>query len=271
MRKLNVYISPLYIVAIFLIIYFGAFNVFCYYLVALLIHELSHYFMAKKLGYMLNSVSFMPYGAKLQGNTNYKKQSHELLVALSGPLCNIIIAFIIISIWWINPITYTYTKEFVNANLYLGIFNLLPLFPLDGGQALLSILSTNKKRIIYNFMRIVGILISVVYMALFISSAYRDINFSLFFISIFMFVTAIEPYTVNYVNATDNFNFKLVNLAEEKVYVVNIDTNLLQLSKYFSANYFVVFKFVDNKLRVMYTLNQTEILNLLSNGKYFIK
>ena len=33
---------------------------------------------------MINNLSFMPYGAKLKGNTNFSKQSHEFLVALAG-------------------------------------------------------------------------------------------------------------------------------------------------------------------------------------------
>ena len=271
MDRLKIYISPLYAIGLFLIVYYGAFDVFCYYFIALILHEFSHYFMAKKLGYMINNLSFMPYGAKLQGNTNFSKQSHEFLVALAGPICNIIVAFIIIAIWWIKPVSYGYTEIFVKANIYLGLFNLIPIFPLDGGQAFLSIFSVKNKQIIYNIMRIVGFLIATIYLALFISSIGFKINFSLLFVSLFLFLTAIEPYKVVYSNAVDNINFNFTNVVEKKSYVVNKNTNFNKLIKYFSANYFVDFVIVDNKLNVIANINQKDVLEYISNGKYFYK
>lgn len=270
MRKLNLYISPLYIISAFLMIYFGALDVFCYYFVALWLHELSHYFVSKRLGYMLDNLNFLPFGARLQGDTNYKKRSHELMVSLSGPLMNIIVALLLIAMWWINPIVYAYTKTFVEANLYLGIFNLLPIFPLDGGQAVLSFFKRSKRKV-YNIMRIFGIAISVICMGLFFYSAFDTINFSLFFISLFMLITSLEPYNVDVYKISNNIEFKLHNATECKSYAVSIDTNFLNLSKYFSNSYFINFIFLDHKQNVVKVMTQSEILKCIDSGKYFVK
>lgn len=271
MRKLNLYISPLYIISAFCMIYFGAFDTFCYYFVALWIHEISHYLVAKKLGYMLNNLDFLPYGARLRGNTNYKKSSHEIIVSVAGPISNIIVALFIIAMWWVFPITYAYTNIFVEANLYIGIFNLIPIFPLDGGQVLLASIPKSKKKKIYNVMRVMGIVVGVVYMALFIVSAFDSINFSLFFVSLFIFITSMESYNVDIMDGVKNMNFKLNDVAESKSYVVSSDTNLLGLTKYFSANYFITFLFVDKNLDPVIELNQRDILRYIEQGKYFVK
>ena len=85
MHKLNIYISPLYIIVAFFMIYFGAFDVFCYYLLALWFHEFGHYIVAKRLGYMLNNLDLMPYGARLSGNTNFKNNGHKLVTPIFFP------------------------------------------------------------------------------------------------------------------------------------------------------------------------------------------
>ena len=100
------------------------------------------------MGYMVNNISFMPYGAKINNEIIYKKSYHELLVTVSGPISNIVLALLIISMWWIYPITYNYSSNFVVANLSIGLFNLLPIFPLDGGQFVLGLFRQNRKRVV---------------------------------------------------------------------------------------------------------------------------
>lgn len=271
MRKINIYFSPLYIIASFVTIYLGGLGTFCYYFVALCMHEYSHYFVSKRLGYMLNNLSFLPYGAKLKGNTNYKNTSHEIMVALGGPFCNLLIAGFIIALWWIKPITYAYTYEFVWANLVIGIFNLLPLFPLDGGQVFLNIFKTSKtKKIAYKIMQILGVIVSVLFLCMFVYSAFEKINFSFIFIAIFMFTLSIIPYNVDYLSSIQNIDFKLDSYAECKTYIVSVDTNFLQLVKIINANYYYYFNFVDKNFKTIKTLTEKEILNYINNGKYYI-
>jgi len=58
----------------------------------------------------------------------------EIIVSLAGPLSNFLLAFIFSRI----PGTLTYILTY--TNLYLGIFNLFPIPPLDGSKVLLNIL-----------------------------------------------------------------------------------------------------------------------------------
>ena len=271
MHKLNIYISPLYIITAFFMIYFGAFDVFCYYLLALWFHEFGHYIVAKRLGYLLNTLDILPFVAMFSGNVNYKNNGHKLLVTLAGPIFNFILAIILIAVWWVCPSTYSYTKLFVEANLYLGIFNILPIFPFDGGQVLLAVINKRVRNKVYLVMKGVSILISILFMALFISSVFFNINFTLLCMSVFMFVTATQSYNEDYIDSIKSIEPKLDVALESKTYVVNRDVNFLKLTKYFSNNHFVIFQFVDNKFSNICTLNQSEILKEIERGKYFLK
>jgi predicted transcriptional regulator len=76
---------------------------------------------------------------------------------------------------------------------------------------------------------------------------------------------------VVFTNAIDNINFKILNIVEKKTYVININTNFNKLIKYFSANYFVDFVIVDDKLNIIANINQKDVLEHISKGKYFYK
>lgn len=64
----------------------------------------------------------------------------EILVSLAGPASNIILAFILGKLSYFFPIPY----QFALVNLYLAVFNLLPIPPLDGSKIVLNLLPENS-------------------------------------------------------------------------------------------------------------------------------
>lgn len=163
------------------------------YFTAIVLHEMCHAALAAKLGYTLNQMRLMPYGAGLTGEFEGIRNRDEVAIALVGPLSNVAIAVCVIALWWLFPSVYTLTEIFVYANIFTAVVNLIPLFPLDGGRALLAICSMRFDRSrVYKIMRIIGGIIAVVLCAMSVI-LYRKVNFSFMFMSVFILLSTIIP------------------------------------------------------------------------------
>ncbi len=106
---------------------------------AVLVHELAHTMVAFTLGVKISEVELLPFGgqAKVEDFTGLEPEK-EIYVALAGPLMSLSMAA---AFFFLLPDRGDLTKLFININLFLGFFNLLPALPLDGGRVLRAVLS----------------------------------------------------------------------------------------------------------------------------------
>lgn len=125
-----------------------------------IIHELGHLFAGVLLGMKPEKLELMPFGLsvsfKLYPKDYNKKigksnllEIKKILVAVAGPLTNCIIVIISKT----GRIVFLDNEIFIYANLLIMLFNLIPIYPLDGGRILKSLLSLEfgrKKAIEYS-------------------------------------------------------------------------------------------------------------------------
>ena len=121
------------------------------------LHELAHMLISLILGFKPQSMEIMPFGFSL--NLTPKKEDFEtrikksnlvelkyIYVAIAGPLLNLIIATVF------SYISLKVNSEIIDlitySNLIIFIFNLIPIYPLDGGRVIYSVLKINKGSII---------------------------------------------------------------------------------------------------------------------------
>lgn len=97
-------------------------------------HECAHAFAAAKLGYKLNKIVLMPFGAVIDGDMRGITFKDEIFVAVCGPLCNLITAAFFGALWWFVPTMYAFTDTAYYSSLAIALVNLLPAYPLDGGR-----------------------------------------------------------------------------------------------------------------------------------------
>jgi Zn-dependent protease len=121
-----------------------------------LLHELGHVYVAKYLKYPCEKITMYMIGgiAAIKGEFD-NKPKHELLITIAGPLVNLVIALLIFPFYSYIDITLIIKMNNINwagflpelaiSNLILAAFNLLPIYPMDGGRIFRSILSLATK------------------------------------------------------------------------------------------------------------------------------
>lgn len=112
-----------------LLYYFDHQGILLWGIFACILHEGGHYVAIRSCGGEVSSLSLTLVGAEmsLQGDLSY---GQEIWVALSGPLLNLVTA-------WLTCGRY---PLFAGLNLALGLVNLLPVGPLDGGRILWAVM-----------------------------------------------------------------------------------------------------------------------------------
>ncbi len=99
------------------------------------LHELTHAVVAESYGCTVERIELWPFGgvARISGMSQQEPYV-EAMIAVVGPLQN----FLLASAAWLSaawlPVNPVWIHEFINMNLTLGLINLLPVAPLDGGH-----------------------------------------------------------------------------------------------------------------------------------------
>jgi Zn-dependent protease/CBS domain-containing protein len=109
---------------------------------SVLVHELAHSFVAKARGLAARSITLFIFGGVSNLGGEAKEPSTEFLVAIVGPLTSFALAAMCFGLGIVvtEPRVDLVLGTLVGTNLILGVFNLIPGFPLDGGRVLRAIL-----------------------------------------------------------------------------------------------------------------------------------
>lgn len=184
-----------------------------------IIHELGHLIAGLALGMKPESIKLMPYGLSLSFKLipkDYNKKVGEgnlleikkVIVAAAGPLTNLLIILIVS---YINLNLFS-NIMIIYANFLIMIFNLIPIYPLDGGRILKGILhiligKKEAEKYVNNISFITLLIIT------FLASIgiYYMKNIAIFFIVIFLWVLYITGDTIY------KRRLKIYNLIEKTI------------------------------------------------------
>jgi Zn-dependent protease len=136
---------------------------------SVLIHELAHSLIAQSYGIRVNQIMLFIFGGVSDIEEEPKDSKKEFKMAIAGPLTSLSLSSFFALLWWVTKAVITPTSllssppmaddistsllTMSNAllyysfvlNLILGIFNLIPAFPMDGGRILRSLLYNKNK------------------------------------------------------------------------------------------------------------------------------
>lgn len=128
---------------------FGLFNgtmaafLFVLIFASVLLHELGHSAVAKLLGIPVRHITLYPLGGAAQMAAEPRHWTHEVAIAVAGPLVNFVLVAGLVPLGIFLPagLAQELCLNLGIANLVLGLFNLVPAFPLDGGRVLKAVLT----------------------------------------------------------------------------------------------------------------------------------
>jgi Zn-dependent protease/Flp pilus assembly protein TadD len=190
----------------------------------ILLHELGHTFAAQAVGVEVKSVAVWLLGGFTNLSYRPEKPSHNLFIALAGPLVNMALAFLCVVIYiallyismpysrnielflWLQ----TFHSLFFSLailNVILVVFNLVPVYPLDGGNILHASMEmffgrSNADRI--------TILVSIPFLLLLVVFGFitRDYILLAFCVLIAFAVASLNRSMLRWINLTANYLFQ---------------------------------------------------------------
>jgi Zn-dependent protease/CBS domain-containing protein len=113
--------------------------------VSVFLHELSHSYIAKKNGLPIRRITLFFFGGVSELSEEPKDPALEVRMAAAGPLTSFLIAIVLVN-GPVPIIATLYYAAFLNG--FLGAFNLIPAFPLDGGRVLRGSLWNRSKNLL---------------------------------------------------------------------------------------------------------------------------
>lgn len=141
---------PLKMNPFFILLLIGAFYVGKLTEVAILFaivlwHEFFHIIVAKAYGLEVTNVELLPIGgvARLEAHLQLKPEI-EWIIAIVGPLSNLLLIVLALASQPYLELDQRWFDFFLQANLGMALFNLLPALPLDGGRVLRSFLVQSR-------------------------------------------------------------------------------------------------------------------------------
>ncbi|MCZ6875515.1 MAG: site-2 protease family protein [bacterium] len=115
------------------------------------LHEYGHSLTARRYGIRTRSITLLPIGGVALLENMPEDPRQEINVAIAGPVVNFVLAFILylyldfsgfqIAAEETGLTPGTFLHRLMMVNIFIGGFNLLPAFPMDGGRVLRAALA----------------------------------------------------------------------------------------------------------------------------------
>ena len=124
------------------------------------VHELGHLVAGVILGLRVKSINIMPFGISINfEDYSNKYVAKKIIIAIAGPLVNLSLVLLGVFNDWNEDVIY--------SNILIGMFNLIPLYPLDGGRILKYIIqltssSKDAEIITYKLSNILIIILTII-------------------------------------------------------------------------------------------------------------
>ena len=219
----------------------------------------------------MRKIVLMPFGAVIEGDLSNIGLKDEIIVAISGPLCNLFTAFFFGALWWFYPTVYAFTDTAYYTSLSIALVNLLPAYPLDGGRILRAYITAIQQkrgnsfaissRKSYAFCKAVSLCFGVLFIALGVALLCAGKgNFSPLVFGLFLMVSALQ---ITGDNAYAKIDFSQKNALKKGVAVrriaVSEDAPIKDVFRFIQKDSYLVLDAYSNEETLSFSITQNQL------------
>lgn len=237
-----------------------------------LIHEIAHTVAARHFGIEVMEIELFPLGGVVRLKESYIiKSREEIIISLAGPLVNIFLALIAFFLLYFKIVNDFFFNFFLISNIIIGVFNLIPVFPLDGGRVIRAVLSDKlgshrATRITIGIGKVVSILLMIAGSYLtYLSLSYIYIVF----LSVFIFYQAREEKKMSIFILIREILYRREKLMDQGImdskHLTVIDSvDLKTVFKSFSSGKYHYVNVINNRGELVGSLMESQIIDGIS-------
>ena len=179
----KIYLHPIFLITLFIFTSIGYFRFISYFMLLIIVHELGHILISLLFKWNIEKIIILPFGGLTKYNEIINRPLiEEFLIAIAGIIFQMIFYLLIKD--------YIDYKYFSIINYFIIIFNLIPIYPLDGSKILnifFNVITSYKNSLLLT------IIISYIFIILF-SLVFFRVNKIISFILIFLLVEVNKLY-----------------------------------------------------------------------------
>lgn len=172
------------------------------FFLSILLHEMSHSVMARRYGIPVSSITLFVFGGVSSLEKEPESAGQEFWVAIVGPLTSFALGLLFAVLFFaLDPIEEGASGVAGNLaviNIAIGIFNLVPGFPLDGGRVLRSVFWARRKNLLgaTRAASSVGVVVAYIIMGIGVAAFFFSIIMGIWFFLIgnFLRMASSESY-----------------------------------------------------------------------------
>ncbi len=229
--------------------------------VCVILHELGHSYVTQRYGYKIQGITLFVFGGISQAEEIPRNPKMEFMIAITGPAISILLGAVFYLIFLlVDSLPFSIDMQVISItagtlafyNVLLGLFNLIPAFPIDGGRVLRSILATRLEyrkatKIASNVGK--GFAVAMAIFGIFF-------NIWLVLIAVFVYLGASEEDRSLQISISLE-NFKVKDLMTPAIDSVSPTMTLQEFSEYMIAHKHLGYPVMENNtLQGMISINE---------------
>lgn len=269
-NSIKIQISAFFLPAIAMAAVTGFLPHFIIVFISIFLHESGHIAIALKNGCRLVFIRLLPIGINAELDTKNCTASALIAIYAGGPATNLLLSASVYFLYLASPIRNEFFYFFTISNICLAAFNLIPVFPLDGGRLLQEILKVKSGLFSsVKYIRCLTILLSIAFILIGLYQLLSgNMQISLFFIGIYLlFFSKTEKMEASLMNIRQIL-LRKSKLIKKGIYpsrgIVVMETiRLSETIRHMDYDRFHLIYILDVNLKLLKTVTENEIMEAL--------